>query len=66
MRIEDAIKHAIDGNALLFLGSGFSVEATPIKGDKFLTGRDLAVHLYERMWNESTTKRRIKLRGSKI
>ncbi|MCX7094181.1 MAG: SIR2 family protein [Methylobacter sp.] len=47
MRIEDAIKHAIDGNALLFLGSGFSVEATPIKGDKFLTGRKLAVHLYK-------------------
>jgi len=47
MKIEDAIKHAIDGNALLFLGSGFSVEATPIKGDKFLTGRGLAVHLYK-------------------
>lgn len=47
MRIEDAIKHAIDGNALLFLGSGFSVEATPIKGDKFLTGKGLALHLYK-------------------
>jgi hypothetical protein len=47
MNIENAIKHAIDGNALLFLGSGFSVAATPIKGDKFLTGRKLAVHLYK-------------------
>jgi hypothetical protein len=47
MKIEDAIKHAIDGNALLFLGSGFSVEATPLKGDKFLTGRGLAIHLYK-------------------
>lgn len=47
MKIEDAIKHAIDGNALLFLGSGFSVEATPIKGDKFLTGKGLAIHLYK-------------------
>lgn len=47
MEITEAIKHAIDGNALLFLGSGFSVEAKPIKGSKFLTGKKLADHLYK-------------------
>ena len=45
MNISTALKHAIDGNALLFLGSGFSVGATPLKGDKFLTGRQLADYL---------------------
>lgn len=46
MKLEEAIKHAIDGHALLFLGSGFSVGAKPIKGDAFLTGRQLAKHFY--------------------
>ena len=27
MKLDDAIKHIIDGNAMLFLGAGFSYEA---------------------------------------
>jgi len=45
MDLSTALKHAINGNALLFLGSGFSVGAKPIKGDNFLTGRELAKYL---------------------
>lgn len=46
MNIEEAIQHAIDGNALLFLGSGFSIGAKSLEGDDFLTGRNLARRLY--------------------
>lgn len=45
MDLTTAIKHAIDGQALLFLGSGFSNGAKPLVGDSFLTGRELAKHL---------------------
>ena len=47
MDLSTAIKHAIDGRALLFLGSGASAGAKPINGEKFLTGRDLAELLSE-------------------
>lgn len=46
MKITEAIKHAIDGNALLFVGSGFSVGATSINNKEFPTGRELAKKLY--------------------
>jgi len=45
MDITTAIKHAIDGHAILFVGSGASVGAKPVVGDEFLTGRQLAHHL---------------------
>lgn len=45
MDLSTAIKHAIDGTAVLFLGSGASAGAKPLVGDKFLTGRELAVEL---------------------
>jgi len=45
MDLSTAIKHAIDGTAVLFLGSGASAGARPLVGDKFLTGRELAVAL---------------------
>lgn len=45
MDLTTALQHAIDGNAVLFLGSGASAGAKPIAGDKFLTGRELALHL---------------------
>lgn len=45
MDLDTAIKHAIDGRAVLFLGSGASVGAKPIEGEKFLTGRELAIRL---------------------
>lgn len=46
MELDEAIGHALDGNALLFTGAGFSVGAKPTGFDKFLTGRELARHLY--------------------
>lgn len=42
MELEQAIKHAIDGNALLFLGSGFSADAISISDESLPTGRALA------------------------
>ncbi len=45
MDLQTAIKHVLDGNALLFLGSGFSAGANPVEGSKFLTGKELALHL---------------------
>lgn len=45
MELEQAIKHAIDGNALLFLGSGFSADAISISGQPIPTGRSLAKKL---------------------
>jgi SIR2-like domain len=47
MNFDEAIQHAIDGNALLFLGSGFSRGAKPLEGDTFLTGRELARRFYK-------------------
>lgn len=47
MQLQDAICHALDGNALLFTGAGFSVGAVPFGHDRFLTGRELARHLYK-------------------
>lgn len=46
MELTEAIKHAIDGNALLFVGSGFSVGAKSINNKDFPTGRALAKDLY--------------------
>lgn len=45
MNLDTAIKHALDGDALLFLGSGFSAGAIPVGAEKFLTGRELAIEL---------------------
>ena len=39
MDLSDAIRHALDGNALLFTGAGFSQGAKPTGSDKFLNGR---------------------------
>lgn len=47
MILNDAIKHAINGNAMLFVGSGFSVGATSLEGNEFLTGKQLARRLYQ-------------------
>lgn len=45
MDITLAIEHALDGNAILFLGSGFSLGAKNIRGNSFMTGWQLAKHL---------------------
>lgn len=42
MELNQAIKNAIDGNAILFLGSGYSIGAENLSGAKFLSGKSLA------------------------
>lgn len=53
MKLEQAIKYAIDGDALLFLGAGFSVGAKSKNGDDLLTGRSLAKYLYKEINDET-------------
>lgn len=45
MKLNVGIEHALNGNAILFTGSGFSKGATNIQNDDFLTGRDLRLLL---------------------
>lgn len=47
MEIKEAIEHAIDGNAVLFLGAGFSFGSENVGGNLPLSGRSLAKKLYE-------------------
>lgn len=47
MEIKEAIEHAIDGNAVLFIGAGFSFGAENLEGSLPLSGRSLAKRLYE-------------------
>lgn len=42
MEISEAIIHALDGDAVLFIGSGFSLGATNVRNDKFKTATPLA------------------------
>lgn len=42
MSVEEAIQHAIDGEAILFLGSGFSYGGINVKGTSMKIGRDLS------------------------
>lgn len=46
---KDAMQHLISGNAILFLGAGFSVGATNISNEKFLAGGDLSKRLCKEM-----------------
>lgn len=45
MELQEAIIHALDGNAVLFLGSGFSIGATKEDGTEFKTAAPLAHRL---------------------
>lgn len=47
MDLTEAIKHAIDGNAVLFVGSGFSRSAKNLDGQSLKTGSQLAEFLSE-------------------
>ena len=42
MELSEAIIHALNGDAVLFVGSGFSVGATKSSGEQFLTAKPLA------------------------
>ena len=46
MDIQEAVKHAMNGDAILFVGSGFSFGATSLSGQAPLSGRALAKELY--------------------
>lgn len=46
MTLDNAIKNVLDGNAVLFLGSGFSYGAKSVAGGDFPTAKDLAKLLY--------------------
>lgn len=45
MKTGQAIKHALDGDAILFIGSGFSFGAKNTEGSEFLSGQQLANYL---------------------
>jgi tetratricopeptide (TPR) repeat protein len=47
MDIEEAFRHALDGDAILFLGAGFSLGASNNRGDEFPLANDLSHHLME-------------------
>ncbi|MEZ0481165.1 hypothetical protein [Planococcus sp. SSTMD024] len=49
MLLEEAIKHILDGNALLFLGAGFSRDATNISNKKMADAVDFSNLLSEEM-----------------
>jgi hypothetical protein len=45
MKVGEAIRHALDGNALLFVGSGFSRYALNVQNKQLPTGKHLAALL---------------------
>src|SRR2546427_5569777 len=42
MELEEGIERALDGDAVLFVGAGFSKGAINLKSERFLTGSELA------------------------
>src|SRR5262245_32426206 len=55
MLLAQAIEHAINGNAVLFLGAGYSREATAVNGSNLPTGNRLAVDLMTACGNPDST-----------
>lgn len=55
MELNRALEHALDGDAILFAGAGFSRGATNLRGEAFKTGRQLAAHLSKRVGLPSDT-----------
>jgi hypothetical protein len=49
MKLNTGVEHALNGNAILFVGSGFSKGATNRQNDDFLTGRDLKLLLQKKI-----------------
>jgi len=45
MELTEAIQHALEGNAVLFVGAGFSIGATNTRDGRLKNGRDLRDHL---------------------
>ena len=47
MRLEESIMHAIDGNAVLFLGAGFNSGAINFNDERFPLGNELCQRIIE-------------------
>lgn len=54
MKLEDAIRYAFEGKAILFAGSGFSYGAQNYKGQSFKTGGELCKSLAQECGIEDT------------
>ena len=52
MDLKTAIKHAIDGNALLLLGAGFSTESKNIRNTEMPSATELVNYIYEEIYQE--------------
>lgn len=59
MDLNEAIRHAIDGNAILFMGSGFSYKAKNLESKSPMTGRAFARHLYELCGVDTQSRSRV-------
>jgi hypothetical protein len=49
MEIDEAIRHALDGHAILFVGAGFSRDAKSKVSNFILTGESLAAYFKEKL-----------------
>ena len=45
MELDEALRHALDGQAILFVGAGFSIQARSAVGETLPTGAKLATLL---------------------
>ena len=52
MDLRTAINYAIDGNALLILGAGFSVESKNIRGENIPSALKLVDKIYSEIYHE--------------
>lgn len=52
MDLRTALRFALDGNALLILGAGFSVESTNVRGECIPTVSKLVDKIYSEIYNE--------------
>jgi hypothetical protein len=59
MEIDEAFRHALDGDAILFLGAGFSLGAQNQAGEDFPLGTDLSTSLMEDLGEEEKVSRQI-------
>jgi hypothetical protein len=48
MEVDRALEHVLDGDAILFVGAGFSLGATNLRGEPFKDAKQLAASLGQR------------------
>lgn len=54
MELVEAIRHAIDGNAILFLGAGFSCEGENLNGESLPSASELSRRICREMGAEES------------